>query len=478
MTLLGHPLLCLILTSRPTQIPLYSLTEYFYRVRAYNADETSDWTSSVNVTTPAYDGPALTPTSFIATALTNTSVDLSWIDGGATDSYELQQSIDGGSTWETIYEPSVEVTFYNVTGKLPGSNYSFRLRAVNTVGNSSYTDELAVVFPERSFREFLQNEVLQDVVKYFGWYDRVKLPDQEFSVEQTFHAATNATAEELQHFKIDFIGGFLAPVYRLDSFTTIKVTPPLIAQLPTDTMLFGIWFHPPDFEYKLVLNDDWDTAKAAASTDDTYYEILVGQNPDHIDGEGNVVVDGAAIGDSIIHVMSQRIDPSTGDPIGSAVPYVMQGFLRQGGGWGLGNAFSEDITIETELDYTVAPYDAAPVYDAMTNEALLKIGFEEESEVPEEQYQRFRDAGKVAAWRFVSCSAVHLTSDTTTSDFGDLGSVDLTKSLSLIFTQALQQLADAEALYKARYETPASTPVVAVSKPRANSYASVAEVRF
>jgi len=429
-----------------TDSTVFSVTEYFYRVRAFNSMFESDWSNEVSDTTPAYSGPALDPTNFNAVALTNTSVQLVWENGGATDLFILEESPDEGTTWDEVAELDKTEPFFDITDKLPGSSYSYRVKAVNTVGESDWVEVGPVTFPERSFREFLQKEVLQDVVQFFGWSDRVKLPDQEFTVTQTFFGHTDLTAREIAIpiSSIRIIFGPTVTTYK--STNALKLSTPLIGEIPQGTELFTI----------------------GTTT------VYVGED--------------AAIGDDILYLYSQV----SGQPL---VPFMMSGGMIIDSGaivpiqrgvsgevivGSNGPIISQEFTVTTTIDYSKDPNDASGVYDSITNDALLKIGFVDESEVPEARYQQFRDAGRVAAWRFVAYSSVYLNTTTTTVNDPLLGSVDRTDQFNQVFAMALQELDIAEKVYADRYESvvPTTPVVIPRPKPKASSYSNAVAVRF
>ena len=84
------------------------------------------------------------PTDLAATPDSGTQVTLSWtaptMDGGsAITGYEYQQSTDGGTTFGawTAIASSASLTSYAVTGLTANTNYVFKLRAVNAVGEGT-----------------------------------------------------------------------------------------------------------------------------------------------------------------------------------------------------------------------------------------------------------------------------------------------------------------------------------------------------
>ncbi len=459
------------------------LTHYYYKIRAYNSDHTSAWSSVVDDTTPAYAGPADDPTNFAIVNLTPTSFSLVWDAGEYSDSFTIQESFDDGATWNTLATLPYPTTSYDISGKLPGSSYKYRIQATNSVGNSAWVVSELITLPERSFREFLQKEVLQDVVQTFGWYDRVKLPDQEFTVTQNLTITPDLTADEINN-PIDIDEVRITPLvtaftrYTFKSTNLLRVHPPLISELPVGTVMFKQLFA------------DGFTATYNGTNVDVW--AIVGQNPEHVTKSGTVLVDGAAIGDKIIHLYKQRYQAGTTTPIGPVEEFVMAGGLSQRfirgmfavgeivGSWPPrdANPFIRRVEISTTVDYGQEPFDASFIYNSMTNDALLRLGYASESEVPASQYQQLRDAGRVAAWRFVAYSAVKFVIKTTTETVTGLGSVDRTQSLNQIFETAMTQLQIAEDVYNQRY---VDAPVVVstpVTKPRANTYSSGVKVRF
>lgn len=107
-----------------TFIGLRENTEYAYRVRSKNADGVSEYGPEKKVrTTPK------APTNPIASS-DEESVTVSWASVAGATSYDLE--IDG-----KVYR--VNGTFHRVTGLKPNTSYSYRIRANNADGSSSYS---------------------------------------------------------------------------------------------------------------------------------------------------------------------------------------------------------------------------------------------------------------------------------------------------------------------------------------------------
>jgi Fibronectin type III domain len=106
-----------------------------YRVRAFNAAGPSLWSNGASATTLAFPPPA--PRNLAATAITFQRIDLRWEGVAEADSYEVQQSTDG-LTFATISRPIV--TQMMIFGLRPSTAYFFRVRAVNSGGESPWSN--------------------------------------------------------------------------------------------------------------------------------------------------------------------------------------------------------------------------------------------------------------------------------------------------------------------------------------------------
>jgi titin len=124
-------------------------TSYTFQVAATNAVGTGTYSSSSAALTPR-----TTPTTPTAVSGTfgDSSVSLTWSapasNGGSeiTD-YMIQSSSDGGSTWTTFADGTSTAASTTVTGLTNGTAYTFRVAAMNAVGNSSYSTASTAVTP-------------------------------------------------------------------------------------------------------------------------------------------------------------------------------------------------------------------------------------------------------------------------------------------------------------------------------------------
>jgi hypothetical protein len=85
--------------------------------------------------------PPTAPNSLVATAVSNIQINLTWIDT-ATNAfgYYVEESADNGNTWSQIATVAAAATSDSVIGLQPNTPYTFRVRAYNPLGDSTYTN--------------------------------------------------------------------------------------------------------------------------------------------------------------------------------------------------------------------------------------------------------------------------------------------------------------------------------------------------
>ena len=137
---------------------LTGATLYYFRVRAVNSH--GNGLASVEVNAIAYDGPTVEPGAPVNLAATSgdRSVTLSWetpsaIGASAITGYEYQQSETSGAfdtTWTAVSGGSREIT---ISGLIATAIYYFRVRAVNSHGNSLASVEVNAIVYDGSTAE-------------------------------------------------------------------------------------------------------------------------------------------------------------------------------------------------------------------------------------------------------------------------------------------------------------------------------------
>ena len=130
---------------RHTHGGLAPATTYTYRVSAVNEVGTSQPSNPSEATTLA-TAPTR-PRDLKAEAAGSDQVDLQWIqperDGGAAvTGYQIQVSEDGGGSWQLVSENTgTNKLAYEHTGLKPGSEYRYRVAAINEMGRGEWSRE-------------------------------------------------------------------------------------------------------------------------------------------------------------------------------------------------------------------------------------------------------------------------------------------------------------------------------------------------
>lgn len=115
-------------------------TTYRYRVRAVNNAGSSAYSDIADVDT---DVPA-TPTTLVATTISATRIDLTWVDAADNEvSYRVERCVGAGcSEFTEVATLAVDAQGYTDEPLTPNESYSYRVRAVNAAGTSGYTAEV------------------------------------------------------------------------------------------------------------------------------------------------------------------------------------------------------------------------------------------------------------------------------------------------------------------------------------------------
>lgn len=129
---------------------------YAYRIRAVrNTDNiTSAYTATASVNTSLTTTP-LAPTNPVAVGLYPTQIQLSWTDGAHNESgYQLERSTASGSGFSLLTTLGAGANGY-IDSNLPdGTRYYYRVRAINSLGNSAYSSVVFGITPLNAPDEF------------------------------------------------------------------------------------------------------------------------------------------------------------------------------------------------------------------------------------------------------------------------------------------------------------------------------------
>ncbi len=113
---------------------------YSYRVKALRGTSASAYSNVRSVTTPGPQPPAA-PTFLRATTYSASCIRLSWTGVDSETGYRLERRHVEGAVWTQIAELPADAGAFDDTGVMEGSEYYYRLRAFNAVGNSPYSNE-------------------------------------------------------------------------------------------------------------------------------------------------------------------------------------------------------------------------------------------------------------------------------------------------------------------------------------------------
>ncbi len=124
-------------------------TFYYYRIYAVNAAGSSAPTVAALLQTPA--AAVVTPSApsgLTATPAAATIININWTDNSTNEnSFNLERSIDNGASFTLIAVISANTTTYRDINLLEAKTYTYRLKAVNDMGASALTANVATTTP-------------------------------------------------------------------------------------------------------------------------------------------------------------------------------------------------------------------------------------------------------------------------------------------------------------------------------------------
>ncbi len=122
---------------------LAASTTYYYVVQAQDAaGNTSGNSNQASATTLAGPQPPSAPSGLSATATSSFDIYLSWTDNSSNESgFRIERKTGASGTYSEIATVGADTTSYGDTGLQPATSYTYRVRAFNSVGDSSYSNE-------------------------------------------------------------------------------------------------------------------------------------------------------------------------------------------------------------------------------------------------------------------------------------------------------------------------------------------------
>jgi hypothetical protein len=96
--------------------------------------------------TPTPTPTPAAPSNLTATAVSSSEIDLSWTDNSNNETeFKIERSTDAGVTFTQIATVGANVTTYRDIGLTPVTAYSYRVRASNSAGDSSYSNTATAI---------------------------------------------------------------------------------------------------------------------------------------------------------------------------------------------------------------------------------------------------------------------------------------------------------------------------------------------
>ena len=82
------------------------------------------------------------PVNLAASAVSTSQINLTWTDNSSNETgFKIERKTGSGGTYAQIATTGANVTSYNDTGLSASTNYYYRVRATNSIGDSAYSNE-------------------------------------------------------------------------------------------------------------------------------------------------------------------------------------------------------------------------------------------------------------------------------------------------------------------------------------------------
>ncbi|HEX8525314.1 MAG TPA: fibronectin type III domain-containing protein [Tepidisphaeraceae bacterium] len=119
---------------------LAASTSYNYRVMAFNAVGDSGQTNVVGATTLAQPTAPVAPSTVVAAASGTSQVALSWSDNADNETSFVVERAIGAGAFAAIATLGTDTTSYLDTTVVAATSYTYRVKAMNAVGSSVYSN--------------------------------------------------------------------------------------------------------------------------------------------------------------------------------------------------------------------------------------------------------------------------------------------------------------------------------------------------
>ena len=133
-----------------TDTNLSPATTHYYRVRAFDAVTSSNWSNADSATTdeePLPDPPAA-PSSLMATAIDPYSIELNWTDNATTETGFTIEHSTNGNTWSVESSLGPNTTTYTDAALSPATTHYYRVRAFDAITSSTWSNTASATTDE------------------------------------------------------------------------------------------------------------------------------------------------------------------------------------------------------------------------------------------------------------------------------------------------------------------------------------------
>lgn len=119
--------------------------------------------------------PPSTPSNLTAQAVFPSQINLTWQDNSNNENgFKIERKTGATGTYSQIATVSANVSSYSNTGLTANTTYYYRVRAYNTAGNSSYSNEVSTATPEGSISEMTIAELQAKIIQLLAQIAQLK----------------------------------------------------------------------------------------------------------------------------------------------------------------------------------------------------------------------------------------------------------------------------------------------------------------
>jgi transcriptional regulator CtsR/flagellar hook assembly protein FlgD len=167
-----------------TDTGLLSNTTYYYRIRAFNTGY-SAYSNEVSIMTPALNAPS----ALGVTALSSTSVNLTWTDNSTDEAgFVVERKIGSGGIYTQLSSvAAANAVTYADNGLIPSTIYYYHIRSYNATGYSLYSNEVSITTPVLNAPSALAATIVSTASITLTWIDN-STDESGFAIERKIGA--------------------------------------------------------------------------------------------------------------------------------------------------------------------------------------------------------------------------------------------------------------------------------------------------